>query len=71
MQGAEGAVEVTTENLYEYVGKPLFNTDRIYDQTPPGVVMGLAWTSLGMQALLPKPDKIIVFFKAYSPDLLR
>ena len=47
MQGAEGAVEVTTDNLQEYVGKPLFNTDKIYDQTPPGVVMGLAWTSLG------------------------
>ena len=47
VQGVEGAVEVTTDNLQEYVGKPLFNTDKIYDQTPPGVVMGLAWTSLG------------------------
>ena len=47
VQGVDGAVEVTTENLHEYVGKPLFNSDRIYDETPPGVVMGLAWTSLG------------------------
>lgn len=51
VQGVEGAVEVTTDNLQEYVGKPLFNTDKIYDQTPPGVVMGLAWTSLGGSTL--------------------
>ncbi|KAJ7365796.1 Lon protease mitochondrial [Desmophyllum pertusum] len=47
VQGAEGEVEVSSDNLHEYVGKPLFNSDRIYDETPPGVVMGLAWTSLG------------------------
>ncbi|KAK2559264.1 Lon protease-like protein [Acropora cervicornis] len=51
VQGVDGAVEVTTENLHEYVGKPLFNSDRIYDETPPGVVMGLAWTSLGGSTL--------------------
>lgn len=51
VQGADGAVEVTTENLHEYVGKPLFNSDRIYDETPAGVVMGLAWTSLGGSTL--------------------
>ena len=45
-------MEVTPENLHEYVGKPLFNSDRIYDQTPAGVVMGLAWTSLGTRPLL-------------------
>ena len=53
MQGTEEGVEVTADNLHEYVGKPLFNSDRIYDETPPGVVMGLAWTSLGEYALLP------------------
>lgn len=47
VQGTEEGVEVTADNLHEYVGKPLFNSDRIYDETPPGVVMGLAWTSLG------------------------
>ncbi|XP_078373177.1 lon protease homolog, mitochondrial-like isoform X1 [Oculina patagonica] len=51
VQGAEGEVEVTTDNLQEYVGKPLFNSDRIYDETPPGVVMGLAWTSMGGSTL--------------------
>lgn len=40
-------VMVTPENLQEFVGKPIFTVDRMYDVTPPGVVMGLAWTALG------------------------
>lgn len=40
-------VLVDTEDLHGYVGNPLFNTERIYDITPPGVVMGLAWTAMG------------------------
>lgn len=34
--------------LHDYVGKPVFNQTRLYDVTPPGVVVGLAWTSMGM-----------------------
>ena len=32
-------------------GQPPFQTDRIYDKTPPGVVTGLAWTSMGGSTL--------------------
>ena len=39
------------KDLIEYVGQPPFQTDRIYDQTPPGVVTGLAWTSMGGSTL--------------------
>jgi ATP-dependent Lon protease len=42
---------ITAANLEDYVGKPLFTSDRLYDVTPPGVVMGLAWTSMGGSAL--------------------
>lgn len=38
---------MTDSNLYDFVGKPIFTQERIYDVTPPGVVMGLAWTSMG------------------------
>ncbi|KAI9099869.1 Lon protease C-terminal proteolytic domain-containing protein [Phlyctochytrium arcticum] len=41
-------LDVKPENLKEYVGSPVFTSDRMYDHTPPGVVMGLAWTSMGM-----------------------
>ncbi|XP_076646496.1 lon protease homolog, mitochondrial isoform X3 [Halictus rubicundus] len=46
-----GRVDVTTENLHEFVGKPVFTHDRMYDITPPGVVMGLAWTAMGGSTL--------------------
>lgn len=42
---------VTPDNLEEYVGKPLFTSDRLYDVPPAGVVMGLAWTNMGGSAL--------------------
>lgn len=45
--------EVTETNLKHYVGKPPFTSDRMYekDPLPNGVVMGLAWTSMGGSAL--------------------
>ena len=36
-------VAVGVDDLKDYVGQPPFTSDRIYDVTPPGVVMGLAW----------------------------
>lgn len=44
-------VDVTVENLIDFVGKPIFTKDRMYESTPPGVVMGLAWTSHGGSTL--------------------
>ncbi|KAL7631003.1 UNVERIFIED_CONTAM: hypothetical protein RMT77_018706 [Armadillidium vulgare] len=40
-------VEVLPDNLEDFVGKPKFSQDRMYEVTPPGVVMGLAWTAMG------------------------
>lgn len=51
VSGEETAVDVTSNNLQDYVGKPLFTVDRMYDVTPPGVVMGLAWTAMGGSTL--------------------
>lgn len=47
VSGEQTAVTVTPDNLQDYVGKPIFTVDRMYKVTPPGVVMGLAWTALG------------------------
>ncbi len=38
---------ITKENLQDFIGKPIFTSDRIYEKTPPGVCTGLAWTALG------------------------
>ncbi|XP_035895826.1 lon protease homolog, mitochondrial isoform X2 [Anopheles stephensi] len=43
--------EVSSGNLSDLLGKPIFTHDRMYDTTPPGVVMGLAWTAMGGSAL--------------------
>lgn len=44
-------VSIDANNLKDYVGAPIYLSDRLYETTPPGVVMGLAWTSMGGTAL--------------------
>ncbi|KAF1965467.1 ATP-dependent protease La [Bimuria novae-zelandiae CBS 107.79] len=44
-------VSINKDNLKDYVGPPVFTSDRLYDVAPPGVAMGLAWTSMGGAAL--------------------
>ncbi|KAI9317625.1 ATP-dependent protease La [Dichotomocladium elegans] len=44
-------LDITPESLKDYVGPPIFQSDRIYENTPPGVIMGLAWTSMGGSSL--------------------
>lgn len=44
-------ITIGKENLSDYVGPPVFTSDRLYDITPPGVAMGLAWTQMGGAAL--------------------
>ena len=40
-----------TQNLDDFVGKPVFSSDRLYESVPSGVVTGLAWTSMGGSVL--------------------
>lgn len=47
----DSKITVSAENLSDYVGKPIFTSDRMYEITPPGVVMGLAWTAMGGSTL--------------------
>ncbi|KAL8923122.1 MAG: hypothetical protein Q9208_004806 [Pyrenodesmia sp. 3 TL-2023] len=44
-------ITIDRTNLKDYVGPPIFTSDRLYETTPPGVAMGLAWTSMGGAAL--------------------
>jgi len=47
----ENSLQVSKDNLGDYVGKPVFTSDKMYENTPPGVAMGLAWTSHGGSSL--------------------
>ena len=39
--------KITERNLKDFIGKPIYGDEKFYKETPVGVVMGLAWTSLG------------------------
>ncbi|MCP4130746.1 MAG: endopeptidase La [bacterium] len=43
----EKVVSVTPETIEDFLGKPRFTDDAMYDKSIPGVVLGLAWTSMG------------------------
>ena len=44
-------VSVGEDNLKDFVGKPVFLHDKMYAETPSGVCLGLAWTSMGGSTL--------------------
>ena len=43
----EKKITLSKTTISKYLGKPIFTSDRFYKKTPPGVTMGLAWTSMG------------------------
>ncbi|CAK0771468.1 hypothetical protein CVIRNUC_003863 [Coccomyxa viridis] len=51
-------ISIDKDDLKGYVGQPPFTSDRIYDATPPGVVMGLAWTAMGGSTLYVEAARI-------------
>lgn len=44
-------LSIGKDSLTDYVGPPVFTSDRLYETFPAGVTMGLAWTSMGGAAL--------------------
>lgn len=61
MKKEADSLTVTAENVNDFVGKPIFTHDRIYEETPPGVVMGLAWTAMGKNfKIFIKENKMLI-----------
>jgi ATP-dependent Lon protease len=58
VQKAVQKYNINTKDLKEYLGKPLFHSERFYERTPVGVCMGLAWTSLGGTTLYVEAIKV-------------
>ncbi len=46
-EGNGKPIELTDKNVEEFLGKPRFIDESLYTKSIPGVVMGLAWTSMG------------------------
>lgn len=64
-------VSIDRQNLKDYVGPPVFTSDRLYETTPAGVAMGLAWTSMGGSALYIESILENVLSDASRPGLER
>lgn len=45
--GEKKSMTVTAKNLEEYLGKPLYSQEKIYEEPQVGIVRGLAWTAVG------------------------
>lgn len=54
-KGPAQQIVVDNSNLEEFVGRPKFTSDRLYDITPVGVIMGLAWTAMGNELSYSSP----------------
>ncbi|MGK7395892.1 MAG: endopeptidase La [Candidatus Cyclobacteriaceae bacterium M3_2C_046] len=46
-EGNAKQVKVTNDNLSEFLGKPVFITEELYNKNVAGVALGLAYTALG------------------------
>lgn len=55
---AAAKVMITDKLLKDYLGKPIFTSDRYYKINPVGVCTGLAWTSLGGATLYIEAIKV-------------
>jgi Lon-like ATP-dependent protease len=47
----ESGLTIDVNTLGDYVGKPVYTSEKMYDNTPAGVALGLAWTSHGGSTL--------------------
>lgn len=47
----ETNIKIDEKSLADYVGKPVFSSEKMYPYTPAGVALGLAWTSMGGSTL--------------------
>ena len=51
MQDKETNIKIDEVSLSDYVGRPVFSSEKMYPLTPAGVALGLAWTSMGGSTL--------------------
>jgi len=52
------SVTIDARDVARYIGKRVFTDDSLYPRPIPGVVMGLAWTSLGGETLYVEATKV-------------
>ena len=74
--GEKKKIVVTEKKLSDYLGKPIFTSDRFYAENPVGVVTGLAWTSMGgatlyIEAVQHPSDKLDMKLTGQAGDVMK
>ncbi len=46
-ESGEADFEIEKDEVEDYLGKPVFHTEKLYNEGVPGVALGLAYTSMG------------------------
>ncbi|EPX74434.1 lon protease Lon1 [Schizosaccharomyces octosporus yFS286] len=64
-------VDIDEKDLIDYLGPPIHTSPRLYDRTPNGVVMGLAWTPMGGVPLYVETIVKNILSAASAPSLER
>ncbi len=72
----ESANVIEANEVIKYLGKPLFNTEELYNTGVPGVALGLAYTSMGgttlyVEATAIQNDKIGFRFTGQLGDVMK
>ncbi len=67
---------ISEDTLTQYIGKPMFLSDRFYKVNPVGVVTGLAWTSMGgatlyVEAIRYPSEKIEMKLTGQAGDVMK
>ncbi|MDX8431138.1 MAG: endopeptidase La [Candidatus Algichlamydia australiensis] len=73
---AKKKISISKTSLAKYLGKPIFTSDRFYKKTPPGVTMGLAWTSMGgatlyVEAVKNPSEKTLMKLTGQAGDVMK
>jgi ATP-dependent Lon protease len=66
---------IVPDKLKDYLGQPVFTSDRYYDRTPIGVSMGLAWTAYGgatlyVEAIRTPSEKMEMILTGQAGDVM-
>ncbi|MCH9627706.1 MAG: Lon protease 2 [Chlamydiales bacterium] len=72
----ESKHSITKASLADYLGKPIFLSDRFYERTPVGVATGLAWTSHGgatlyIEAIKTVSDRTEMHLTGQAGDVMK
>jgi ATP-dependent Lon protease len=59
VEGHKGRIQIEPANVEELLGQPLFSNESLFDEPRSGVVMGLAWTSMGGDTLFIEAKSVI------------